>query len=73
MNDEFYGTLRIRNPKTLQKWINTGKYQKKINNGWIFNVGCGRFRKKKCKCNKCMKSKNSPLKYILECAGLLTT
>ena len=67
---EFYGTLKIRNPKTLQKWIDTGKYQEQINSGWVFNVGCGRFRDIKCECNKCRNSKNSPLKTVLERAGI---
>ena len=62
---EFYGTLRIRNPKTLKKWIDTGKFQKQIDEGFIFNLGCGRFRTEKCECSKCRKSKNSPLKQIL--------
>ena len=62
----YSGTLRIRNPKTLQKWIDNGKYQKEIDKGWIFNVGCGRFREKKCDCSKCRKSTNSPLLAILK-------
>ena len=69
-NEQYCGTLRIRNSRTLQKWIDTGKYKKYINEGWIFNVGCGRFRTVKCTCNKCMKSKNSPLKSVLESNGL---
>ena len=65
----YYGTLRIRNPKTLQRWIDTGKHQKQLDDGWVFNVGCGRYRTQKCECNKCRKSKNSPLKDVLESSG----
>jgi len=50
---ETYGTLRIKNPKTLQKWIDTGKYQKLLDEGWVFNIGCSRFRIKPCTCSKC--------------------
>ena len=63
---EFAGTLRIRNPKTLKRWIRSGKHQKQLDRGFIFNVGCGRYRTEKCECGKCRKSKNSPLKHILE-------
>lgn len=50
-----YGTLRITNPKTLDMWKKTGKYQELINNGWIYADGCGRFRSEKCNCSKCRK------------------
>jgi len=64
---EYYsGSIRIRNPKTLQKWIDKGWYAEQINKGYIFNVGCGRFRSEKCECSKCRKTKNSPLKKVLE-------
>lgn len=49
------GTLRIRKPKTLEKWIQNGSYQDEIDSGYTFNVGCGRFRKEPCKCFKCRK------------------
>lgn len=68
---EFWGTVKIRNPKTLQKWIDKGWYQNDIDNGYIFNVGCGRFRSEKCTCQKCRRTKNSPLKAVLEKNGLL--
>lgn len=55
---EYYsGTLRITNPKTLQKWIDTGKFQEQIDKGWIFAKGCGRFKKEVCTCYKCRKVK----------------
>ena len=60
------GTLRIRNPKTLRKWMRLGWFQEKLDQGWLFNVGCGRFRKEPCTCTKCRKSTNSPLKHICE-------
>lgn len=63
---EYWGVTRIRNPKTLQKWIDKGWYSDTINKGFVFNVGCGRFRLEKCTCSKCRKSKNSPLKTVLE-------
>ena len=53
MEQEYWGVLRITNPKTLQKWKDNGKYQKLINDGLIFGVGCGRFRKEECNCCKC--------------------
>jgi hypothetical protein len=49
------GTLRITNPKTLEKWKANGKYQKLIAEGYIYAQGCGRFRKNKCTCYKCRK------------------
>jgi len=30
------GTLRISNPKTLQRWIDTGMMKKKYEQGWQF-------------------------------------
>jgi hypothetical protein len=30
------GTLRISNPKTLEKWLHNGTFQRKINNGFNF-------------------------------------
>lgn len=63
---EFSGVTRIRNPKTLQKWIDNGRYNSAIEFGLVFNVGCGRFRESKCECGKCRKSVNSPLKKVLE-------
>jgi hypothetical protein len=41
---EYCGTIRISNPKTLQSWIDRGWYQKSLSEGYIFNVGCGRFK-----------------------------
>ena len=63
---EFQGSIRIRNPQTLQRWIDNGRYQKQIDNGYTFAVGCGRFRVGECECNKCRKSTNSPLKAVIE-------
>lgn len=60
------GVTRIRNPKTLERWIHNGSYQNLINAGFIFAVGCGRFRTEVCTCYKCRKSTNSPLKHIIE-------
>ena len=49
------GSLRITNKETLQKWIDSGKYQELINEGYIYAIGCGRFRKHICECSKCRK------------------
>jgi len=51
-----YGSLRITNPKTLQKWVESGRYSELINKGYIYAKGCGRFRTEKCKCTKCIKT-----------------
>jgi len=56
-HENFAGTLRIFNPKTLEKWIKDGRYQKLIDEGWIFNKGCGRFKKNICTCRRCRKNK----------------
>lgn len=49
------GTLRITNPGTLQQWKDTGKYQKLIDEGYIYAEGCGRFKTEPCTCHKCRK------------------
>jgi hypothetical protein len=51
------GTLKISNSVTLQKWIDDGRYLKKISEGFVFNVYCGRFRIEKCICHKCRNKK----------------
>lgn len=53
--EEYYGTLRITNPITLQKWKDNGEYQKLIDEGYIYASGCGRFKKEVCNCTKCKK------------------
>mgnify|MGYP006925657791 CR=1 FL=1 len=52
---ELYGTLRIWNPKTLQVWLRDGRFQEKVEEGWIFSPGCGRFKKESCTCYRCRK------------------
>ena len=47
------GTLRITNPKTLEKWKQTGKYQELIDQGYTYAPGCGRFRIGICTCSDC--------------------
>jgi len=49
------GVLRITNPNTLQRWKENGEYQKLINQGYIYHIGGGRFRKEICICHKCRK------------------
>lgn len=56
--ENFSGTLRITNPKTLQRWKDTSKYQELIDEGLIYAPGCGRFREEPCKCSKCRKYHN---------------
>lgn len=51
-----YGTLRITNPRTLEMWKKTGKYQKLIDEGYIYAKGCGRFRMEICTCSKCRRA-----------------
>lgn len=51
----FSGTLRITNPKTLQRWKDTGKFQELLNEGYLYAIGCGRFRKEVCSCIECRK------------------
>ena len=60
------GVTKISNPKTLQRWIDFGWYQKLINEGFIFAIGCGRFKKEICTCSACRKKPNQTLKLIIE-------
>lgn len=61
----YSGVLRIKNPKTLQRWVDNGSYKKLINQGFIFNVGCGRFRKHICTCTECRNKTKPKLKEII--------
>jgi hypothetical protein len=47
------GVLRITNPITIQKWKDLGKWQKLLDEGYIYAPGCGRFRVEVCNCSKC--------------------
>lgn len=49
----YCGTIRISNPKTLQRWIDFGWYQERIDEGYVFNPYCGRFTIGTCVCTKC--------------------
>lgn len=51
----YYGTLRITNPNTLNKWVANGDYKKLTDEGYIYAKGCGRFRQFVCTCIKCRK------------------
>jgi hypothetical protein len=66
--ETFYcGTTKIKNPNTLQRWIDMGWYQKQIDDGYTFATGCGRFSLEICKCSKCKNLNNGlELKTILE-------
>lgn len=61
-----WGTLKIKNPKTLEKWIHNGNFQKELDAGYKFYHGCGRFRTEPCTCYKCRKGKGKKLKEVLE-------
>lgn len=52
---EFWGSIRIKKASTLQSWIDKGWYQREINKGYTFAVGCGRFCIGKCECTRCKK------------------
>lgn len=64
--ENYCGTLRISNPITLKRWIDLGWYQNLINDGFIFNVGCGRFKTEKCSCSQCRTRTRPELKKVLE-------
>ncbi len=59
------GTLRIINPKTLEKWIHNGNYQKQLNRGYYFGLGCGRFRTEVCICSACRKHPKKELELVI--------
>ena len=61
-----YGTIRIKNPKTLERWIQNGSFQKELDAGYNFYVGCGRFRTEKCTCHKCRKGKGKRLQEVID-------
>lgn len=62
----FAGSLRITNPKTLKKWLDNGDFQKMIDQGYQFNVGCGRFRLEKCTCYKCRTKKRLHMQELIK-------
>ena len=62
MKETYYsGTLRITNPKTLEKWKQNGNYKELIDSGYIYANGCGRFRIDACTCSKCRRKNKSKL------------
>jgi len=66
-SDNLSGTIRIKNPKTLRRWIRLGWYQESLDEGYTFHVGCGRFKfEKVCTCYKCRNRTRPELKAILE-------
>ncbi len=60
------GTTRIKNPKTLKRWMDLGWYQKKLDDGYIFAKGCGRFRTEVCTCSACKPNSKPELKALLD-------
>lgn len=68
----YAGSIRIKNPKTLQSWIDKGWYQDQLDSGYTFAPACGRFRVGKCECCKCRKpNAGANLKDVLIQNGLL--
>lgn len=63
--ENFAGSIRIKNPKTLRKWFRKGWFQEEIDKGYKFYPGCGRFRADKCTCHKCRNINRISLKEIL--------
>jgi hypothetical protein len=61
----FAGTTRIKNPKTLRKWLRFGWYQERIEAGLVFNPACGRFREEICTCSTCRNKKGKKLVDVL--------
>lgn len=53
--ENYSGSLRITNPRTLQAWKDKGWFQRELDAGYIFAEGCGRFRTEVCTCAKCRK------------------
>lgn len=51
----YSGTLRIKNPRTLGRWIKSGKYKNLTDKGYIYAYRCGRFRMGVCECHQCRK------------------
>ena len=51
--EEYYGSIRVTNPRTLQAWKDKGWYQEQLDKGYIYAPGCGRFVTEKCTCWKC--------------------
>jgi hypothetical protein len=60
------GPIRIKNAKTLEKWIHKGWYQRELDYGYIFALGCGRFRPDVCTCQKCRRTIHSPLSEVIK-------
>ena len=52
----YSGVLKIKNPKTLERWKQNGNYRKLIEQGYIYAKGCGRFKIEICTCHKCRKT-----------------
>ena len=55
----YWGSLRITNKKTIQKWKEDGKWQELLNKGYIYADGYGRFRTEHCHCCKCKSTKTN--------------
>lgn len=68
---EFWGSIRIKNPRTLQSWIDKGWYKREIDRGYTFAPACGRFTVGKCECAKCRKPNSGlEIKRVLQLNNL---
>lgn len=65
------GSTRIKNPHTLQKWIDNGWYRSTIEEGYVFNPGCGRFREEKCLCKRCRSNNGHSIREVLRNNNLI--
>jgi hypothetical protein len=50
----------------VERWIHNGNFQKELDDGYNFYVGCGRFRTEPCKCHKCRKGKGKKLQEVID-------
>ena len=71
----YVGTLRLMRGTTIQSWIDKGWYKELTDQGFIFAIGCARFRKKVCDCTHCRNAstdnKAQLRKKVLELNNLL--
>jgi len=64
--EECWGSLRITNINTLKRWLQTGKFQELIDEGYQYASGCGRFREDPCTCYKCRKNPRPSFDKVIE-------
>ena len=62
----YSGSIKLKNPKTILKWIKNGWFKKEIDQGYFFAVGCGRFTMTKCTCSNCRTRKRTTIRELLQ-------